>query len=251
MRMFRAFYEHLFCIIIYLPFIFIFSFIFLGCYKMDVESRTPDFPVKKCLEYDLNKTSDNICMALLPIQEEHEIDKYFGHSLYSASILPVLVVIENANEDSSFLLPADEPKIYLFKLDENIKKNQPQNLSEATGNLDVKKSIFEYGDIKWKEGKDSRIARGFITGLGMGVTGIILENLYVGPTEGIRTSAYNVTRKTLRKETLSPLETENGFIYVKLPNEVYKNHKLFVNISVKNMKTGQKIKFDFIEDFKK
>ena len=159
-----------------------------------------------------------------------------------------MVVAENTNKDSSFLLPADEPKIYLFRLDEKNKEIPTHNSSETTGTMNTKKSIYEYGDIKWKEGKGSRIAVGFIGGLATGITGIILEILTVDPGEDIRTSAYSVTKKSFRKETLSPRETESGFMYVKLPNETDKNHKLFVNISVINMNSGQKINFDFIED---
>ena len=197
MRNFRDILEHPYRIFIYLLLMSIFSFNFFSCYKMEVENRTPDFQVKKCFEYDSKKTVDNICVALLPIQEKHEVDKYFGNSLYSANILPILVVVENANKASSFLLPADEPKIYLFKYDEKTKENPVQNTSKTTGTMNAKKSIYEYGDIKWKEGKNARVARGFITGLGMGITGIILETLHVGPGEEIQTSAYSITRKYL------------------------------------------------------
>lgn len=243
--------EHPYRILIYFLLILIFSINFVNCYKMEVENRVPDYPVKKCLEYDSKKTIDNVCMALLPIQGENEVDKYFGHSIYSANILPILIVTENNNKDSSFILPTDEPKIYLFKLDEKIKEPPTENSSGTTVNIDAKKSIYEYGDIEWKEGKGERIARGFIGGLATGFTAIILESFNVDPGEEIHTSAYSVTRKSLRRETLSPFETESGFIFTKLPKEIDNNHRLFVNISAMNMNSGKKIKFDFIENLKK
>jgi hypothetical protein len=223
----------------------------INCYKTEVENRAPEFPVKKCLEYDSKKMVDNVCMALLPIQEEHEIDKYFGHSLYSANILPILIVTENTNKDSSFILPTDEPKIYFFKLDEITKETPTQKSDRPTSNIDVKKEIYEYGDTQWKEGRSERIVRGFITGLGMGIAGIISEASTVDPGEDIHTSAYSVTRKSLRKETLSPLETESGFIFVNLPNDIDINQRLFVNISIKNMKSGKESEFVFIQSLTK
>lgn len=241
---------HLDRIILHFLLTLILSINLISCYKMEVENRTPEFPVKKCFEYDSKKMVDNVCMAILPIQKEHEIDKYFGHSLYSANILPILIVTENTNKDSSFILPSDEPKIYLFKLDE-ITKETPTQKSTTTSIIDTKKEIYEYGHTQWKEGKGERIARGFITGLGTGIAGIIVEASIVDPGEDARTSAYSVTRKSLRKETLSPLETESGFIYVNLPNDIDINQRLFVNISIINMKSGKQSEFVFIQSLTK
>ena len=251
MKIFLAVLEHPYRILLHFLLTLIFSINLVSCYKMEVENRIPDYPVKKCLEYDSKKTVDNVCMAMLPIQREHEVDKYFGHSIYSANILPILIVTENNNKDSSFILPTDEPKIYLFKLDEITKETPTENSSGTTFNIDTKKRIYEYGDIEWKEGKGERIARGFIAGLGTGITGIFSRSFNVDPGEDVSTSAYSVTRKSLRKETLSPFETESGFIYVKLPNEIDNNHRLFVNISTINMKSGKQSEFVFIQSLTK
>ncbi|GEM_PF-4291467 len=76
---------------------------FTGCATM----RLPDYEASSSSSYKHVNTQNKLSLAINPLTDKQEIEKYFGMDLLSANTLPILVIAENNNPVSSFIISKD------------------------------------------------------------------------------------------------------------------------------------------------
>lgn len=221
---------------IHLISVFVFCLI-LSCAAPDI---APDVEIKKCSEYESFQIKDNLHVAMEPFQEKEIVKYYFGTDLTETGIIPILVVTENHNRTTSFLLPSAEPELFTTQNNLLIENNKTGN----SGAFDTKSAKTTSSQEIDKYNKSREIAAMAIT------TPIILLPLVpilasvdLGPSYKAITVEQNIISKAFKKGTLSPGESESGFIYLKVPKELNQDAQLGITLKALNMHSKQ------LEDF--
>lgn len=194
----------------------VFVFALSGCATKVI----PAYQSKSVSTYKLNQIENGLSIAVYPITEEKESDKYFGINLLEAGILAVMVMAKNASSGSSKTL-------------------SPENFSLNRGHVD-----YSSTKVSGELGR-SRV------GEGLAITSIVLGGLplmfFAGSMITDATVVkHNLERRAFRSKTLSAGKQTEGFVYFKLPDEKLETAETWVmRIDAIDMRNKDTLNFEF------
>jgi len=166
----------------YLSFVLAIIIATIGC--SSTVPAHPEYNVQSVDSYEYSQVLDGLRIAVHPIKAASECEEYFGENLISLGILPVLVVAENENTASSFILTNDQ-----FSL-----------LNAEDASLDRSK----VGDERtWAT-----------------INTIALGDMFFASMAFQKVEAKQMfAEKEFRAKTLSPGSTTSGFVYFQFPEK--------------------------------
>lgn len=174
---------------------------------------------------------EGLRIYIRPLRNKKEIKKYFGADLLAKKILPVFVLVENKNESAFFLVePAD--------IDQRA-ENRPgteAGKSGTEGNTylsakDAKLSIYE------KSGTVLGVDLGPPPAYWLVALPFDMLDPEAGPTDASKSLQQALITKALRKQTLTPGKTENGFLYYRIPEDLKATDTFGINLKITNIET--------------
>src|SRR2546426_6445044 len=74
-------------------------------------ARLPDYAPLAPDEYRHHATREGLTIAIHPMTQPSEIERYFGTDLLAHDVLPVAVVVRNENTKSSFIIQRDGTRL--------------------------------------------------------------------------------------------------------------------------------------------
>jgi len=185
----------------------------------------PAYQAKSVSAYTLSHTKDGLSIAVYPITDEKESDKYFGTNLLEAGILAVMVMAENAAGGSSKTL-------------------SPENFSLNRGDVSSSSTKVSGKFGKSPAGQGLSIVAPVIGGLPLLlVAASMMANATV--------VKHNLEQRAFRSKTLSAGKQTEGFVYFKLPDEKLESGEVWVmRVDAIDMKSRDTIDFEFNIDLK-
>lgn len=180
--------------------------------------KFPEYPVRSASQYSSCQTKNGISAAVEQVGDKDTQKKYFGTSLGSQGILPVLVVLENASESGSLLL---QRELVTYRIGEDQAKN-------TSGGPE---------SVRSKSGEGLAIAS-------MG--GPLLMFIGLKMIAGASEVKQNILVKELRSQTLAPGKASNGFLYVPLgkPGSEKRRVSLSIPLSLDDKQEAQLFTFN-------
>ena len=172
-------------------------FLIGGCTAMTLPVFTP----KTITAYPHSKISEGLMVAVNPMTDEAEIEKYFGTDLLSEGILPVLVIANNTNPSSSFVLRQEN--FSLFEKDSGQEivqggKMQESAAADAIGNTGAVLLAMPLLILAGKMGADAIVVQ------------------------------HNFETKRFHSKTLSPGKENYGFVYFPISSKENLQSKAWV-----------------------
>jgi hypothetical protein len=188
-----------------------------GCSTLEL----PKYPVGSAVSYPDSVTKDGLIVAAKPILDKNDSQKYFGADLIASNILAILVVAENHNLSSSFII--DNRNISLLHYE---KKEDSLHIAESDNSSGVAMSA---------------------------VGGLLLSPLLIvgGVLQGAKTYSdagmvrYNFESQALKSHTLSPGDSTSGFVYFQVPKGGLQK-KLSIHIESENLQNREIEKFNLV-----
>jgi hypothetical protein len=187
-----------------------FSILLSSCY---IAPRLPEYNVQPIDNYTNKQSKNGLVIAIRPMTENDEYEKYFGENLRSSNILTVLIVIDNQSS-SSVILSNDR-------------------ISLGHGNI----SDISNADSNYKEPFSS--AAGAIA-----VTSPLLLPFISMSAAKADEVKHNMLTKEFHSDTLSPGDKTHGFVYFKLKDKDLTSDKWFVHIAALDTATKTWTAFD-------
>lgn len=153
----------------------------------------PKYDAQPFDHYQYSQAKGGLAVAIHPLTNKKEVNKYFGTDLISAGILPIFVIAKNQGSSSSFILLKDKLSL-----------EGGQRAAKGVSDLD-------------QFGSESG-------GAAVGLVGAAIANpllIVFGAkmqSDGAEIK-HNLAVKELRAKTLSPGEITHGFVYLRLPEK--------------------------------
>ena len=182
---------------------------------------------------------EGLRIYIRPLRNKKEIKKYFGADLLGKKILPVFVLIENKSESAFFLVePADVDQ------EADNSPNAKADKSRTKGNTylpakDAKQSVYE------KSGTFFGLDLGPPPAYWLVALPFDMLDPDSGPTDASKSLQQALITKALRKQTLTPGKTENGFLYYQIPEDLSAIDTFGINLKATNIETQDELYFRF------
>lgn len=185
------------------------------------------------------QTRDGLRIYMRTLEDKDEIKKYFGTNLLKKRILPIFVLAENNNNAKYFLVePAPPPQNEQSGINDGSAGDDTNYLSAE----DAKKSVYE---------KDTKLEGGLIMGGPIFWLALIpVAMADYGPTDASKSLQQALITQSLRKQTLSPGRTEQGFVYYQLPPDDLSAKNIGITLKATNIETQDVMYFSFTKEFK-
>lgn len=186
-------------------------FILQGCTTMKI----PDYPQSTIASIPKAETVNDLTVAAKPFTNKNDLEKYFGTNLIDYGIVPVYIITENRNRQTSFVISKD--RVSLTNKSETL--TQGARTDESTsGN-----ALFIAG------------AATFILSPIAGV-----PMMFIGPklTSDAEKIKQNMAKKELQSRTVSPGKTVDGFVYFKFSDGEPSNLLKECKITLQAMELG-------------
>jgi hypothetical protein len=208
----------------------------------------PDYPVRPTGDYPNSAVSSGLTIAVHPIEDVKEQRTYFGTNLASKGYLPVLIVMQNASTDGSFLVKRDAIAYRVLPGTESA-TSKPEIRSTAGPALGIAS-----GTVSTASDIASTIAAqvplplptaGFeiwANPLGVGVGGNLAALRLISNATQVQ---QNILTKGLQSRTLSPGGSAHGFLYVRVPKGSARQ-KIHLRIPVAWSASGDTLDFDLL-----
>jgi len=206
-----------------------FSLIIMGCSL----AVSPDVAVKPVPQYKFYQEQEGLRIAVDPFYEKERLQNSFSGDLLSFGILPILIVIENHNPKSGYLL---DRKFFSIAMEAS------QQTSDK--DLAVPMPQKEIDTLKY-------------TGLGIvGVSSIIGPPIMLIP--GMAVMGYaakkeidikeineNLSRKAFIDRTVYPGESHSGFVYFPVRDREASQNIAAVLVKAKDIPSDKELTFVF------
>jgi hypothetical protein len=168
--------------------------------------------------YEQHMEKEGLVIGIHPITQKAEITQNFNINLLDEGLLPILVVAENRNLSSSFIIAKE--KVFV--------------LNESTGTTNASRSE------QVATGKASAGGVLEIVGAGglLGLAGVKMAS-------DATVIQFNLGDKEFYSRTLGPGEKAQGFLYFQFPKGSSLAANYHVVAEVKNSTTGGAASFDF------
>ncbi len=192
-------------------------FVLCGCETV----KFTDYHQDAINNLNKQKIKDGLSIAILALTDNDKVISYFGTDLLSSGILPVLIVAENNNESSSFIIHKERITF--------------SNIS-AKDNQDIDK------DTEYSAGQEVATV-----GAAAGIMPVVLPLFFIGASmvNNSNEIMHNMMDKEIRTETLSPREKISGFVYFPIPKEKKEQNKQYIMIDVLKYQSKETEKFIF------
>lgn len=198
------------------------SFVSFGCTTMNL----PEYKAEQIEQYSNLQTKNELSIAIRPIIDKAESEKYFGVSLLDANILALFIIAENRSTSSSFVISKED-----F-------------------------ALGEHGVFSDELARDQRVgAEG--SGKAVAVTGALLISpllMFVGAkmVSDATVIKQNMTTKELTRRTISPGGRVEGFVYFDLPQgSIASATSLSLSVDVMKLQDRSLTHFEFDVRIKK
>jgi hypothetical protein len=195
--------------------VLMFSFPLVSCHTMSV----PQPKIAATESYPLKTEHSNLFVAVHPVTDKTENEETFRMNLLDKGILPLLIVIENRNPSTSFILA----------------KNKIVLVNSGSGM-----------PLKPKREKVTSETSGVIMAL---IGSLTLSPPLLFPGLKIISDAqiieHNLSDKEFYSRTLDPGQKTHGYIYFQAPHVNATMNKYYVVVEALDSSTGEAIKFNF------
>ncbi len=174
--------------------------------------QLPEYQAKPLARYPSSLSKDGLSVAIHPLTDGEENEKYFGTDLVSNGILLVFVIARNEGS-SSFILKKDQ-----FSLGNIDRLTESTSDRERFGSESGGKGVLLVGALLIS------LPLQFLGGKMISNATIIKQNFLV---------------KELQTETLSPGKTTQGFVYFRLPEERVSQNQWHIHLEAVDLKTKE------------
>ncbi|MFH1349035.1 MAG: hypothetical protein ABIH58_05380 [Patescibacteria group bacterium] len=190
----------------------------------------PELAVQPVSQYRLSQVKDNLFIAVEPFYDKEKIEEYFGRDLLSDGILPILLVAENHNQTSSFVL-----------LKEQFSLTEPS--SDMIASSDAGAPIAKEASIQAGASMAASTGMAVLTFNPMMMAGgVIVGGKAVADASAIQ---HNLTTKELTTKTLSHGKSQYGFVYFKLKDKNGITGNYIADVKALNLQSGEVLTFSF------
>jgi len=206
----RFYTETWFCVLV-----FVLNLLLVSCATMDI----PESKVRAAESYPLKTEHSKLLIAVHPVTDKTEINETFRTNLLDKGILPILVVAENRNPSTSFVLA--------------------KNKIAVVNRESVETSTAQRGRVT-SETPGSALAMA-------GAAVISLPLLVVGMKmmSDAQVIEHNLGDKEFYSRTVGPGQKVHGYIYFQLPQGTAALTQHHVLVEVVDSSTGEAMTFDF------
>jgi len=197
-----------------------------GCSTMHL----PNYEPQGYGHYKNSQVQDGLAVAIHPLTDKEESEKYFGTDLLSGNVLAVFVMAENQSPGANFLISNRQFSLRAEKQDY--------------------KGAATYEGSSETAGQATMLVGALLL---YPVAVAVLPMLFAGAkmisdsTEIKR----NFAVKELKTRTISPGEGTHGFVYFQLPANGAVPHRLSVHVEVQELKRKGPVVFDLPFEWKR
>ncbi|MCK5270152.1 MAG: hypothetical protein KAJ46_05175 [Sedimentisphaerales bacterium] len=181
----------------------------------------PDYSPQKSDQPQYSQVKDGVFIAIHPLVDKVEMEKYFKVDLLGDNILAVFITVENRTPSSSYIVSKDHLLL--------------ENLGSGV-NTDLENTQI---------GNDSKGQAVMSLGVISAVVFIPIGAKMVSDAGMIR---HNFLVKEIKTTTLFPGQQTNGFAYFKLPQQSKNDNLLMLEINIKEIESGATKTFNFTFD---
>jgi hypothetical protein len=193
------------------------SFVLLlnGCATLTI----PAYEVQSINHYTSLQIRDGLAVAMRPLTDPKESKQYFGTNLLAADVLAILVVAENRNPSSSFLLSKDQLAL-----------RAGETAAQSTSGRD---------EVRSEAGGQAMMLAGAAL--------ISLPLLFGGAkiASDANVIQHNFAVKELQTQTLSPGESTHGFVYFRVAKGTMVSDQWTVQLAARELGSNNIERFDF------
>lgn len=184
------------------------KFLLAGCSTVKILEYT----ASSFEEQRWSGSTDELELALTPLNSKQDIKKYFGTNLVAKGILPIYVIVRNVSADNAYIIPADS-----FQL---VKP------SSRSGNIGSDLDESNFRTVTSMAGAVLVSPVLLIAGANLAANERIIE--------------HNFERKKFTTDTLRPGQEASGFLYFPIPDEVEKGDRWRLALMAKEFTGGEK-----------
>lgn len=180
--------------------------------------KFPNYPVRNASEYLSCQTKNGIRVAIEPVSDTDEQQKYFRTKFGSQGFLPVLVVLENASEGNGLLLRKD---LVTYRIE------GARSGEQSGGGLTARTKTGE--------------------GVALAGAALSLPAMFIGLKMIAAASEVkqNILVKELRSQTIPPGKVGSGFLYVPIGKPGKEKRKITLIVPVALAGSEESIVFTF------
>jgi hypothetical protein len=200
-----------------------------GCATMSI----PQTQVRPTESYQLTTERNALFIAVHPVTDSAEIEEAFRTNLLEKGILPILVVVENRNPLTSFVLAKNKVAVVNVASLETTTSQRRRVTSDIPG---------------------AAVATAGAAALSLpGAAALSLPLVVVGLKimSDAQVIAHNLGEKEFYSRTVAPGQKAHGYIYFQLPRgtTALEHHQLLVEAV--DSSTGETVRFDFPLEYRK
>jgi len=184
-----------------------------------------EYKTKKIEEYRYLQAKDGLTVAIYPLTNKEENETFFGIDIANTNILPILVIAENRNASSSFILSKDRCSIKVGAVPTVRVAGREQAVSDGEGQAILLTSVGAIGGLLP------------FSGAVLGASKIISDASII---------QHSFTVNELQTHTLSPGKVAHGFVYFKLPEENNVSGQWNFHLEAIDLRDKTIRQFDFI-----
>ena len=195
--------------------------------------KLPSVAIQPIQQYNFVQGQDGLKIALDPFFEEERLKEFFGYDLLSHGILPVLVVAENNNPKSGYLL---EKKFFSA-----VMKVEKETDTKAAAEPAVPPVPGELSTA---------------VAITIGVTGIVAPVFVIVPglpvlfflakqEDDIQKANENLKEKAFVDRTIFNGESHCGFVYFQVKDREAAQEISIISIKAKNITSDKELNFVF------
>ena len=191
----------------------------VGCGTMSV----PPDKVSGVDSYPVRASQQGLTIAVHPVSSQHELDEVFNMNLLKRGVLPVLIVAENRNGASSFII-------------------QRENVKVGTA-VDRASSIGPRAAVATPDSGNGTAVAGGVVMIASPIVGAPFLFAGLKMASDSYVVEYNMADKELYSHTLAPGQQAHGYVYVSVPAKAPPSD-LHVFIVATDSATGRSSTFD-------
>jgi hypothetical protein len=175
---------------------------------------------------------NDLHIAVQPMMDKAEQEKYFGRVMTDMGILPVFIIVENRSPSQSFVLNGDLVSLRSKNNKDTFPRPLKTDVADTAG-----------GETMITVGSFSIILAPLIIGL---VLFIVLNQNGGKMIRDAEIIHHSLVDKTLYTRTISPGKTVEGFVYFKLPNNEANIKELSLLVQAAELGTQSTHNFEFV-----
>ena len=194
-----------------------------GCGTVHLANYEP----RQLERYASFRADGGVAVAADAVTDRGELKRYFGEDLMSLETLPVMVMIENRNATTSFVIVVD--RITLRSEDVPQAREDPAGPHSSQAVATTGGALAAAGVLAPPL---AVVAAPLVLGIG---SGMVLRS---------NTIRHNLLDKQLRSDTLSPGQFTRGFLYFRLPKVDATSARLSLHVEAMESGSGRTVNLD-------